>query len=85
MFYKPIEIKQARAKARRLGMSAPAQFWELPPRELAKREELETAGLLDQFYTAPYLSTADDIFAPIFAALTDAQKTILDEQCQWGV
>lgn len=51
----------------------------------AKRDELETAGLLDQFYTAPYLSTADDVFAPIFAALTEEQKTLLDTQCQWGV
>ena len=51
----------------------------------AKRDELETAGLLDQFYTAPYLSTADDVFAPIFSALTDDQKSMLDAQCQWGV
>lgn len=51
----------------------------------AKRDELEASGLLDQFYTAPYLSTADDVFAPIFASLTDTERALLDAQCQWGV
>jgi len=46
-----------------------------------KREELEAAGILDEFTNAAFLAENDPVFAPIYANLTDEERRILDEEC----
>ena len=49
----------------------------------AKKLELEQAGLYDQFVAAAWLEEGDPAFAPIYASLSDEEKRILDEECQY--
>ena len=46
-----------------------------------KREELEAAGILDEFTNAAFLAENDPVFAPIYANLTDEEREILDTEC----
>lgn len=49
-----------------------------------KRTELEAAGLLDLFMAAPYLSTADAFFAPVYKKLSQDEKRLLHKNCRLG-
>jgi hypothetical protein len=42
-----------------------------------KREELEAAGLLDQFMAAAFLDESDPAFAAVLATLTEAEREAL--------
>ena len=48
-----------------------------------KREELEAAGVLDEFMAAQFLAEDDPVFGGIYAGLTDEERRILDEECQY--
>ena len=48
-----------------------------------KKAELEAAGLLDLFMAAPYLSTADEFFAPIYDDLPPEEKRLLHRECRY--
>ena len=48
-----------------------------------KRDELEAAGMLDEFMAAQYLATDDPVFGAIYDHLTDEEKRILDEECTY--
>jgi hypothetical protein len=45
--------------------------------------QLETAGVLDQFFTANYLSADDPVFMAFLANVPDDLIALLDEQCIW--
>ena len=49
-----------------------------------KKGELEAAGLYDAFMASPYLSTADEIFGPIYEGLSREEKRILHRECRYG-
>ena len=48
-----------------------------------KRDELEAAGMLDEFMAAQYLATDDPVFGAIYSHLTNEEKRILDEECAY--
>ena len=48
-----------------------------------KRAELEAAGMLDLFMAAPYLSTDNPIFRPIYDDLSVDEKRLLHRECRW--
>lgn len=48
-----------------------------------KKEELENAGLWEDFILAECLATDDDLFGPIWEDLPDEEKQLLIENCQF--
>lgn len=47
------------------------------------KELLTTAGVLDQFFAANYLSADDPVFMAFIATVPEELKTKLDAECIW--
>ena len=49
----------------------------------AKKAQLEAAGVLDEFMAAQFMAEDDPVFGAVYSHLTDEEKRILDEECQY--